>query len=93
MHGEGCRAGGLPLGSPYAIGVRIQLNGEPRELAGPLSIAALLDELGIDSRLVAVEHNRIVVKRQRYAETLIQEGAEIEIVSFVGGGAGSSAER
>jgi thiamine biosynthesis protein ThiS len=67
--------------------MRIQLNGEPRDLSGPLSIAALLDELKIDPRLVAVEHNRIVVKRARYAETMIEEGAEVEIVAFVGGGA------
>jgi thiamine biosynthesis protein ThiS len=66
--------------------MRIQLNGEPRELDGPLSIAALLEQLGIDPRLVAVEHNRLVVKRARYAETMIEEGAEVEIVAFVGGG-------
>jgi thiamine biosynthesis protein ThiS len=66
--------------------MRIQLNGEPRDLSGPLSIAALLDELKIDPRLVAVEHNRVVVKRARYAETMIEEGAEVEIVAFVGGG-------
>jgi thiamine biosynthesis protein ThiS len=66
--------------------MRIQLNGEPRELDGPLSIAALLEQLDIDPRLVAVEHNRLVVKRARYAETMIEEGAEVEIVAFVGGG-------
>ena len=66
--------------------MRIQLNGEPRELDGPLSIAALLEQLDIDPRLVAVEHNRLVVKRARYAETIIEEGAEVEIVAFVGGG-------
>jgi thiamine biosynthesis protein ThiS len=66
--------------------MRIQLNGESRELEGPLSISALLEHLGIDPRLVAVEHDRVVIRRQRYAETMIQEGAEVEIVSFVGGG-------
>jgi thiamine biosynthesis protein ThiS len=66
--------------------MRIQLNGEPRELEGPLSIAGLLEQLAIDPRLVAVEHNRVVVKRARYAETMIEEGAEVEIVAFVGGG-------
>lgn len=66
--------------------MRIQLNGEPREFDGPLSIAGLLERLDIDPRLVAVEHNRVVVKRARYAETMIEEGAEVEIVAFVGGG-------
>ncbi len=64
----------------------IRLNGEPREIAGPLTISALLDQLGIDPRRVAVEQNVAVVKRDRYASTLINEGDEIEIVNFVGGG-------
>jgi sulfur carrier protein len=66
--------------------VRIHLNGEPREFARALSIAQLLDELGIDGRTVAVEHNRLVVRRAKYAETMLQEGSEVEIVAFVGGG-------
>jgi sulfur carrier protein len=66
--------------------VRIQLNGEPREFDRALSISELLDRLGIDGRTVAVEHNRLVVRRARYAETMVQEGSEVEIVAFVGGG-------
>jgi thiamine biosynthesis protein ThiS len=65
----------------------ITLNGEPRDLPGPLTVRALLEHLEIDPRIVAVEHNRVVVKRDRYADTLIGEGAEVEIVAFVGGGA------
>jgi len=66
--------------------MRIQLNGEPHDLPGPMSIALLLERLAIDPRTVAVECDRVVVKRARYAETLIQPGAEVEIVAFVGGG-------
>ena len=57
-------------------------------MAAPLSVEALLGELGIDARVVAVELNRMVVKRPRYADTMITEGAEVEIVAFVGGGSG-----
>jgi len=64
----------------------IQLNGDRYEVAGPLTIAALLAHLNIDPRLVAVEHNVEVVKRQRYDTTTVNEGDEIEIVNFVGGG-------
>jgi thiamine biosynthesis protein ThiS len=64
----------------------IQLNGDRFELDGPLTIAALLAQLNIDSRLVAVEHNTEVVKRPRYETTIVTEGDEIEIVNFVGGG-------
>jgi thiamine biosynthesis protein ThiS len=66
--------------------VRIRLNGDARDLPAPLTVQALLVELDIDPRIVAVELNRVVVKRARYADTLIEEGAEIEIVAFVGGG-------
>ena len=66
--------------------MRISLNGEPHELAGPLTLTALLAQLDIDPRRVAVEHNLIVVKRAQYDSTQIQDGDEVEIVNFVGGG-------
>jgi sulfur carrier protein len=68
--------------------VTIRLNGEPFQIAGPVTIGALLAELQIDPRLVAVEHNLVVLKRQRYDSTTIAEGDEVEIVRFVGGGLG-----
>jgi sulfur carrier protein len=66
--------------------MRIRLNGDPHDLPAPETVAALLARLGIDARTVAVEVNRIVVKRARYAETDVRDGAEVEIVAFVGGG-------
>jgi len=66
--------------------INIRLNGERRDLETSITILALLDQLKIDPRVVAVEHNRAVVKRARYADTLIDDGAEVEIVAFVGGG-------
>ena len=64
----------------------IRLNGEPFEIAGPVTISALLAELNIDPRIVAVEHNVSVIKRQQYDSTIVGEGDEVEIVRFVGGG-------
>jgi thiamine biosynthesis protein ThiS len=64
----------------------IRVNGEPLEVAGPITIRALLADLKVDSRRVAVEHNLTVVKRDRYESVLVNEGDEIEIVNFVGGG-------
>ena len=66
--------------------MRIQLNGEPREFDQPLTIAALLERLNVNPLLVAVEHNQVVVRRAQYATTRIEEGSEVEIVAFVGGG-------
>jgi sulfur carrier protein len=67
--------------------MRFTLNGDPAELPGPLSVQALLDHLKIDARLVAVEHDRVVVKRALFTSTMVVEGSEVEIVAFVGGGA------
>ena len=64
----------------------ITLNGERFELDSPMSVAALLAQLDIDPRRVAVEHNLNIIKRQTYADTLIDEGDRLEIVNFVGGG-------
>ena len=69
--------------------MRITLNGEPYDLAGPLSVTALLGQLQVDPRRVAVEHNRIVLKRGSFDATLVAEGDEVEIVNFVGGGDGN----
>lgn len=65
----------------------ITLNGEPYELAGPLTIGELLGRLEIDPRRVAVEHNLIVLKRAAFDGTVVAAGDQIEIVNFVGGGA------
>ena len=66
--------------------IRFSLNGEPHELAGPMTISELLARLGVDARLVAVEHNLQIVKRAKYEETLVSAGDEIEVVNIVGGG-------
>jgi thiamine biosynthesis protein ThiS len=68
--------------------VKIRLNGEPYELADPTTVAGLLELLEIDPRRVAVEHNLIVVKRTAFDSVVINDGDEVEIVNFVGGGDG-----
>jgi thiamine biosynthesis protein ThiS len=64
----------------------IRVNGEPLEVAGPLTISALLADLKIDPRIVAVEHNLTIIKRARYDAVMVDEGDEVEIVRFVGVG-------
>jgi thiamine biosynthesis protein ThiS len=64
----------------------IVLNGDPVEVAGPLTLTALLAHLGVDPRRVAVEHNLDVIKKADYDATEIHDGDQIEIVNFVGGG-------
>ena len=62
------------------------MNGDPMDVAEELTILQLLEQLAIDPRRVAVEHNLTILKRDRYATSMIREGDAIEIVNFVGGG-------
>lgn len=64
----------------------IILNGDRVDVTGPLTLTALLAQLGVDPRRVAVEHNLNVVKRALYDSTEIKDGDQIEVVNFVGGG-------
>ncbi len=66
--------------------MQITVNGERREVAGPLTVAALLNELRLDPRLVVVEHNRQLVKRSALTDTFVQSHDTFEIIRIVGGG-------
>ena len=64
----------------------ITVNGAPRTVPGPISLAGLLEHLGLDPRTVVVERNRAIVRRPSLADTPVVEGDVIELVHFVGGG-------
>lgn len=66
--------------------INVVVNGEPRRIPGPATIADLLGHLGLDSRMVVVELNREIVRRPRVHEVPLQEGDSVELVHFVGGG-------
>ncbi|MBI2262023.1 MAG: sulfur carrier protein ThiS [Caulobacterales bacterium] len=65
--------------------MRIQVNGEPREVAAA-TVLALVEELGLDVRKVAVERNLEIVPRSLHGATPIADGDRVEVVQFVGGG-------
>jgi sulfur carrier protein len=66
--------------------MQVQVNGETQEVPDGLTVTGLLSHLRIKAERVAVERNRLVVKRATFNETTIQPGDEIEILTFVGGG-------
>lgn len=66
--------------------MQIEVNGKPREVADGASVADLLGELELDERLVVVELNRGIVRRNERRDVGLQAGDRIEIVHFVGGG-------
>ncbi len=71
--------------------MRVEVNGQAREFPGSLTISSLLDDLGIDARKIAVERNLEIVPRSAYGETALADGDRLEIVHFIGGGAGEVA--
>ena len=66
--------------------MKLQINGEPRDFAAPLSLSALLEQLGMKADRVAVELNRNIVPREQWTQTSLGDGDHLEIVQFVGGG-------
>ena len=66
--------------------MKLQINGAPRDFSSPLSLASLVEQLGMKQDRVAVELNRNIVPREQWAETALGEGDRLEIVHFVGGG-------
>jgi thiazole synthase len=64
----------------------IRVNGEPRRVSDGASVAAMLAELGLDAKKVAVERNLEVVPRSLLGEVAVEDGDAFEIVRFVGGG-------
>jgi len=70
--------------------MKLQINGEAREFSLPLSLTALLELMGLKADRVAVELNRNIVSRDQWSTTALNEGDQLEIVHFVGGGSISS---
>lgn len=66
--------------------MQITVNGELRQVCAGMTIAALLAELGLPPRQVAVEVNRELVPRAQHAARPLAEGDCLEIVTLVGGG-------
>jgi sulfur carrier protein len=64
----------------------IHVNGNPREVDECVSVADLLDDLGVRQPHVAVELNLEVVPRGQHAATVLRDGDRLEIVTLVGGG-------
>lgn len=68
--------------SPNAI----TLNGSPHSIDGPMPLDLLLETLGLAGKPVVVEINESAVFPRDYAQTLVESGARIEIVTLAAGG-------
>ncbi|MBZ5688554.1 MAG: sulfur carrier protein ThiS [Acidobacteriia bacterium] len=67
--------------------MKLHINGEERSFDPPVpTLAALVEALGMKTDRVAIELNRDIVPRDRWAQTTLNEGDKLEVVHFVGGG-------
>lgn len=64
----------------------IFVNGEPRPMVAPQTVARLLEELQLADKRVAVEVNQEIVPRSRYRAHQLQDADRVEIVRAIGGG-------
>jgi sulfur carrier protein len=69
-----------------STGIRVTLNGSPREFPAALTFAQLLDELALAGRRLAIERNGEIVPRSRFGDERLAAGDRIEVVIAVGGG-------
>lgn len=68
------------------MSIDVVINGKSRTIAAGTTVEALIAELGLGDRRVAVERNREVVPRAQHPTTVLADGDRLELVTFVGGG-------
>ncbi len=66
--------------------ITLSLNGQPREFARGLSVSQLLQQLELQGKRLAIEHNGDILPRSQFDSVLLQHGDSLEIVVAVGGG-------
>jgi sulfur carrier protein len=66
--------------------ITLQVNGDDRKCEPNLTMIELLEYLGLNPRLVAVEYNGEILHRQLWGNTIIQNSDRLEVVTIVGGG-------
>ncbi|WP_369685968.1 sulfur carrier protein ThiS [Balneatrix alpica] len=66
--------------------IRVVVNGEEQQLSTSLSVLALLQQLELAGKRVAVELNGEIVPRSLHEQTLLQQDDRIEVVHAIGGG-------
>jgi thiamine biosynthesis protein ThiS len=68
-------------------GMEITVNGEKKTgFTSPLTVAELIEQLGINPKSIIVERNFEIVTKTKVSETTVQDGDTIEIIRLVGGG-------
>lgn len=66
--------------------ITIRINGAVRELPQTVSIATLIEQMGLSGKRIALERNGEIVPRSQFTSQTLEDGDTLEIVAAVGGG-------
>ena len=66
--------------------ITVQVNGKPVELERATPLLAYLEQLGVNPKAIAVEHNGTIIERAAYEGVTLNQDDNVEIVRMVGGG-------
>ena len=66
--------------------ITVSINGAIRQFPEPISVAALIDEMGMTGKRIALERNGEIVPRSAFATQQLADGDRLEVVVAVGGG-------
>jgi len=66
--------------------MQIKINGKSENIEQQINLLELVNQRGLKSDKIVVEHNEVIVPKEQWATTLLSEKDAIEIISFVGGG-------
>ena len=66
--------------------ITVSINGEPRQLPQAISVTAFIEVMGYSGKRIALERNGEIVPRSTFANAILNDGDQLEIVVAVGGG-------
>jgi thiamine biosynthesis protein ThiS len=66
--------------------VKVTVNDQVREVEAGTTVFELVESVGLDPDAIVVEHNAVILERERYDDTRLADGDTLELVRFVGGG-------
>ena len=66
--------------------ISVCINGTQQNYEQRISIAELIDSMGLTGKRIAIECNNEIVPRSLYTQQLLADGDKLEVVVAVGGG-------
>ena len=66
--------------------ITVSINGAARQIPNSFTVAALIDDLGLQGKRIALEYNGDILPRSQFGAQLLAHGDKLEVVVAVGGG-------